>query len=565
MSKKLALGVFGFGLLLFGLRDLAGWASLGRSFTPFSAGTSISASVWDESGSYAPPLAALITRGQIYADDIKENREFPLPLPLLHAVVLAPVAKVLGMELTWSIARVIFPALTLTFFFFIFSTTMTSVPARLLLSLAACTIPFAPRNMFLVGQFSLIQPLELSRFSNPSFSFCLLLGFLLLLKRFLDSGERRFGIGAGLALGLMSYSYYYYSVALAVGFGLFWLLLGLKKEIVWFRRLSVVIAVSALVALPYAFTLVKAQAYIGQTLIPRVGLFSNRPDFAGVILFFLAAALARWDFLKSRTITYRLFFLLLLCGAGFGLNLQTLTGYSAQHEHYWNRLVQPAGFAFLLCVISQFISMAAFPLPAKAAASAVVVLLATLTALSGYRQLASFTNTADDHDRRANHYRALEWIRDHTPRDAVVGSSERSAIALIPTVTGRWSFVPFGLRTSAPLAEILGRYFSIAKLEGKSWDEIASTWRFSQFERLWVETYFVLFHNSNPPFDAVFASAKKAWDTFDPAPFIASRQLDYVLTKAATSGIKLFESGNWKVIEIQHARSTDVTMKRVSP
>jgi hypothetical protein len=360
----------------------------------------------------------------------------------------------------------------------------------------------------LLGLDSLIQPLDITRLPHPGLSFLVLLLAVYLTSEALALGGRLRLLGAGLVCGLLFNTYYFYWLGLFLGFGVLFLISLANRRFEMLTRLVLIGLTAAAVGLPYWLRVFQAQRQGGQAdLLGRVGYYTRTVSWKGFAVFTVATALltilcrrvGRLQAFPDATPTAKvippqvespgqraplggrggldrplalvLLLLSVLAGAGLGCNFQLLTGYNAQHAHFWNRLIQPTSFLVLGCALGFVLERAPkrlrwFPL------TLVVMAAAACVSLAAYRQVQVAIRTGDDHRCSSPRMDALRWLRAHIPPDRVVGTFDVETTMLIPAITGNWTFVPVGDRTMASDQEILTRFLLMAYLEGRSPEEV---------------------------------------------------------------------------------------------
>ena len=207
----------------------------------------------------------------------------------------------------------------------------------------------------------------------------------------------------------------------------------------------------------------------------RMGSYTHAPNMFGLIL--LAASLMALVCLRQ---TVREFIggsagavlidlsvsLALAASAGAGLNLQTLTGFDPQHDHFYNRLFNPVAAILLGLVTARLLEGRRWLTIAAAGG------LIAIAALATFRQSRIASLTEQVHRRSEPGVAALEWARDHTPADAVLGTLDLHMTLMNPAISGRWNFVPIAIRSMASDEEIVKRYLIVAAILGMSQPEV---------------------------------------------------------------------------------------------
>lgn len=561
--------------LLCCLPHLMALRQLGADYTPFSVRPSVSSLVYDESHAYAPGPSKFQRNGSLAPEpDVYELRSVHGAQPVLHSLAIGALARFLGsLESAWMISDALFPALFFLLLYQISGLGSSCTPVRLAISWACFLVPFGPRSFLLLGSYSKVQPLEITRTPQPEISFPLLLLGCYLCARYL---ERRSWLGlivAGAVIGLNCYSYYFYAVAVAGAFcilaGLTVLLGGLRL-----KHLSLMAASGAAAATPYAYWTYKAVRDGAQKeLLSRMGVYTHAISASGLLL--LAGStlglVLLWIRLRAQAgsdrsrplLLFMILLVALLAGAGLGLNLQVLTGYDPQHEHFWNRLVQPVaalalglGGAYLIEKYTRGGRWIRF-----AFAGGMLLLLG----VAFFRQSRIAQYTEQDHRRSAPSVDVLEWVRSHLPADVVLGSVDYEMILLTPAVAGTWNFVPCGIRSMASDDEILKRYLIVSRIVGRGLPDIeqdlgpknwagVEAWRNSK--------PFVLIGRKSLD-DALKTRIDALWNGLNLREELKSRRLDYVVAPVAADVCRashfacpervVYSNPVWKVVRVSGA------------
>jgi len=164
--------------------------------------------------------------------------------------------------------------------------------------------------------------------------------------------------------------------------------------------------------------------------------------------------------------------LLLVILAGLlGANVQIMSGYDAQHGHFWNRLVQPVVFFVVAC---RLCSSAESRLGRHRSVLrySVMCLIAAVALNAAARQVrvgvgVSRLQKATDPGRQL-----LVWARNHLPAESVIGTVVPELILTIPAITADFNYVPSGLRSLTSTEEIVTRFDELASLIGLSQDQV---------------------------------------------------------------------------------------------
>jgi hypothetical protein len=556
--------------ILCSLPNLLGLWDLGRDYTPFSVGPSVSSVVWDESHVYSANPGKFMRTGSLDPElDLYELRSFPSAYPIFHTIVLGSLGRALGsLEAAWILAHALFPALYFLLLYHIAGLATPNQPLRLAIAWASILIPYGPRNFLLVGQFASIQPLEYTKTPHPDLNFPLLILGCYLTIRAIEKNTWGQILLAGLCVGLNFYTYYFYTVAMAGALGIVLALTLLRNKLPW-KTLILICGVGALVALPAVYRAYDGiRAGVQKNLTDRMGVHTHAPIIPGLILLVacLLGALYTFGKLHSKNFGGRrqqfllccLFFLAVVGACGAGLNLQVLTGFDPQHDHFWSRVIDPVGFLLLALVAAYVASLrlAGRWLTVTGVAGVIVLL-----GLAGFRQSRITNFTEQDHRRSAPGMAVLEWAASHTPPDTVLGTLNLEMILLEPTVANRWTFLPLAIRSMASSEEILKRYLILCALQGMSVEEAEQNIREEQATGAepW-RNIDAVFH---VPLDRIRPQVRLMWPSVNLQEDLKTRKLDYVVvpvtanlcTTAAASRLcpeeAVYANAIWKVIRVR--------------
>lgn len=432
----------------------------------FTAHRGASAMHYDEGALYAPGVRRFADTGRpAWELDVYELRSERFAYPVTHQIVLGALARAAGgVGGAFAIAHSLFPALIWLAFFALMLRATQHAPLSSFAAWAALVIAAAPRNAFLLGASAFIQPLEMTRTPHPALSTAILLLALWGLLQCLTRQHALWLWFTGPLFGLLFYTYYFHAVAA-------WTALGcvlIFSRDAW-RRLTIIVVTGLAVATPYLlWTVTSMRSGISRHLMARIGVFERTPDWIGIAglvvsgFIFVAMAFRRP---KNGSASFDVPWLLvaLLTGAFVVTNLHLVTGYNAQHEHAYNRLVQP--FGLLLAVIAghRWFGYLLFR-PLIDLGTVLVIVLA------GCRQTyvaSAMPSFARESAAQSQQLRRLDGLDG----PLVIGVLDEEIRALLPAFTRHWSFVPVGFRTLASNEEILTRFVIIARLTGVSHDE----------------------------------------------------------------------------------------------
>jgi hypothetical protein len=532
--------VFATFALLFALADVANYGRLGSRFTPFSVAYPVSALTYDETQLYVPCARRFFETGDLKSElDIFELRDVVGAYPIAHCIIIGSIAKLIGsLEVTWVVAHGIFPALIWLLFFACGRNLQLPIATACLLATATSLIPFGPRNFFLFGQGALIQPLELTRIAPPGLSFFFLLAAAMAISRAVLSVRILNAIVAGVLVGINFYTYYFNWIALGSGLttwlavAAFW---GRWKEV---KVLCIIGLTAVITGVPFLVTIVVAQESQAQiNLMERVGAFTRDVSVIGLGLGAISSVVVIWLYAGTRMQPSVIVFAFVMFGGVLGLNVQVLTGYDAQHDHFMNRIIQPLFFFLCSAAVLQWLPK----IPRWRWLWTITTL--ALVSLGLYRQVSVAGNIVGAHDRNQNSVGMLELLRARIDTPSVVGSSDPQVLTLLPAITTLWTFVPLGDRTQASNEEILLRFLLVRKLEGATVADVHADFnREYPSDKLDRHMSYVLFLRTLDGKE-LHNKIDRLWSEVNLAKDLSVRRLDVLLTTALPP--QLPESSGW--------------------
>ncbi len=472
----------------------------------FNPHESASALHFDEAVLYAPGARRFADTGvPAWELDVIELRDERFAYPVTHQIVLGTLARLVGgVERAFVIAHTLFPACVWLGFFGLVVVSTRNAALSSAAAWVAILAAAAPRNAVLLGSQALIQPLEMCRTPHPSLSTLLLLLVLGGLLQCITTRQRAWPWLTGVALGLLFYSYYFHAVAA-------WTAAGALLLFAW-RRMGAAVLTGLVVAAPYfQWTMNSMRSGNSRQLMERIGSFERTPDWlalAGLVVcvfcfFRLRSQLPAND--RRRAVMWLL--TALLAGACVVANLHLITGYNAQHEHAYNRIIQPFGVLLVALIIPSAAVTRWLP-------QAAALLLLTLAAVRQVKVAALDPPAAP----------AALGVLAQQDGELVVGVLDEPTRALLPVLTKHWSFVPMAFRTLASNEEILTRFVIVAKLGG-----MTKAAALEMIRKLGARSYCygLLDDVVLKPADA--QRFDRIWDSLDPAQALQTRRLDVLV------------------------------------
>jgi hypothetical protein len=466
------------------LCSLHHWVALAKNrgdYTPFSVSPSVSALTFDETHAYAPPAERFMTSGHVPAEvDNYERRTLSAGIPYVPDVVMGGMGRLLGsLEKSFIAADVIFPALLFWLLYLATSRLVQRTSFRLLIAWATLLIPWGPRTFFWLGYDSRLAAPDITRTPQPELSFTLLLTAALLSSQALKpSAKRSTVIASGLLSALVVYSYYFYTIAWGVALGLLIVLAIAWRNWLAVRRVSVIVALMVAGSVPFLWETYRGKVQGGQTyLLTRMGEFTHALRIFPLACFVIGIIYVgkfQKRLLSADEPDIRLTILTILLLSGLaGLNFQVLSGYDAQHAHFWNRLVLPIATFLLGCSLLAAVERSNWNRLRTVGVGVIVVTICIL-ANAGLRQVFVGMRIADLQRESRPQIELLKWVAKNLPSGSVIGSVDPEMILMIPAMGANFNYVPAGLRSLTPTSEIDGRYYQLAFLLNMPATEVES-------------------------------------------------------------------------------------------
>ncbi len=280
--------------------------------------------------------------------------------------------------------------------------------------------------------------------------------------------------GAFLALNAFSYPYHF--IYATIGIGLFFVLSSRPRDLAQIRRYGWFILAAALCLIPFAWWQISLRALPQyQDVFSRFGTelgHAFRFDVWKEYVIYLALIGCVWkvdtDRLRKR------FVIALLITNIIVLNLQVILGFSVQTDHWFSREIFLSLFLAYAVVLVRGYDALQTRLPRIRKAVTVCAWLLILSlVIHGiqYSYLRSKTYYTYQTIPAAL-MEAFTWLSEHTPSDSVVVSPSLVTNSFIPVYTHNNIYIPRGLNTLAPDAEIFDRLFAVYAFFGMSEDRI---------------------------------------------------------------------------------------------
>lgn len=163
-------------------------------------------------------------------------------------------------------------------------------------------------------------------------------------------------------------------------------------------------------------------------------------------------------------------------------------------------------------------------------------------------------HTYQEHDTRLPEYRLLEWVKENTEKDAVIGTMDPALIVLIPSVASRFNFVPLGVRSCSLAKESELRYHLVAQLLGTSNESFNKLFTSKDSgTTAWTFPNWILNGDFTFLTQSFFEELLQDLSKFDLAHERKIRKLDYLiapLNNNFVSGSIIYSNEAWKLIKL---------------
>ncbi len=551
-------------------------------YTPFSL-TTPSNVVSDESFLYAAQANTTLEQHRRADDtDSWEHRDSFFPYSILPSYTEVGVAGVLapghpreGLARAQILFHFLFPSIMAWMLMQLLNVAAIPEAVAASLALLVMLVSFSIRTLingvlhWLGGhwQGTLVNTLQAARTPNPSVSFVLLLGAMLLAVRALRSRSMLTFACAGFVGSLLFYAYTFYAISWSAAC-VFLAVSSLWPATQISRRFLCTLLCSIAGALPFLlWTHASKASGVYYERVARLGMIYSRSvshEAIQITLLWGAATLALlgcWLWMRSRTAVSErrdeMHYAMLLTaavalGGLAGLNMQIVTGFQVQAEfHFTHMVIQPA-VVLLLCLLAAWrLQMTKLPSWIGGTSFALLAILCTASQVAAGLQSASF------HRLQASDEALFDWLESHSARGSVVATTNLRVCEEMPVFTHNRLLVVNGTRAAGSDSELLERHLLANRLAGNSADIVADelTGENPAPDGIRFETYgMYLFEHS--PFldprtdrlrDSVLAGVLHRYQEMDVAQALGRYRVDYLYTHNSETPAAVV---GWKVIPV---------------
>ncbi len=400
-------------------------------------------------------------------------------IPIFPAVFLGVMSILLGsVQMTYVVGSFIFPLISFLLVYFLFHMASKSRDAAILAALFVMigfnfvlTPPLTPQNIQFHVNEAILYPINainyLNRLPAIQFVFVELMIAVILMYLMMERKSAKYAVLCGISIGVLFYSYTYYWVGLAMSGGLLFLWALYRKDMYIVKSIAIVAVVAAAISLPYwvdllSFASTPEYFDVGS----RVGMTERFSGLHPILTLKYAVFLAIFAyFVKKRDNFFRLAASVLISGI-VALNIQLITGFSVQPEHYDFAFLGPLS-AMLLVYIFVQISSGSYRISPflRSNSRKIFILFATaLLAFGLYSHTAYSMNAYKSFGLSTEYREAYDWLNNNTERDSVVATMSTEQNLLLTVYTHNNVFIPNGFLSPVSDEETLDRLFTVYKI-----------------------------------------------------------------------------------------------------
>lgn len=437
---------------------------------------------YDEATFYALRANAAYRGPWISGDSsLAEYAGSPAILSIISPVIMGGLGRVLGsLQSAFVVSDFLFPAFIFFLLYFLFwELTGRTVPSLLFATLFI----FSPKIGLYLPPVSALNARELllsflpflaghgrlyfSEIEEPKITFLFLIACVYLVVRALQRKETATTVGAGISFGLLFYTYFYDWVSVGIALAALAFMCLLQRDFSSVKKLALMGCVGAFTSSGYwfnFFSLHRLPQYqdifseVGIEIGRRFRFFSVWKSYVrNIVLVFCVAILP-----SLRRKPAVLFFVAMLLSYFVTVNIQVVTGFNVQPDHWYRTLFLPIFLVMSLLLVFLYDRYA--PLSCKRAARPVAALFLVFFfssyLVSEYRMSRIY---AEDFTIPVSELHSYQWLNAHTPPGSVVGALAYDTNYALLLHTHNKVFLPVGLATVSPHNERWQRLFALSK------------------------------------------------------------------------------------------------------
>lgn len=509
--------------VIYGSRHIFIPALLGAA--PYYPITMESSPYGDEAFVYGPRINAA-WRGDGRGDPaLLEYRDGPAFLPLLNPFLVSGLGRLFASREAGIIASdFLFPALI---FLALYAIAWELTRRRFLSLIFSGIFIFSPKFFLSVPPLSAFHIREFfrqlfpaargpdflyfTRLEYPKLTYLFFaLAVYFIIRALTRSASRRESIAAGTFLGITFYTYLYDWVYLVCGLSLLSVFFLVRKKYELLKTALGIVGIGAALSVGYWINFFELRALPQYPDILRhLGIEVSR----GVRLLTIAGSLVRAFVLslalallasrsapegeeRSRRKTLAAVLVAFLATYGFVMNIQVVTGFNPQPDHWYKIQFLFIGVSVLLVMAwiqETFRAHMRIPRATRALAAIFLIILFGQALFSQYRLSVA---RAGRYTISSSYGEAYTWLRENAPPRAVIGAFSFPTSNEILVYTPFPVFLPNGQLALAPMEEVMERVLLLGKLHGlpkENIKEFLVTYRAYLFSYFWrdqsLDTY----------------------------------------------------------------------------
>ena len=314
-----------------------------------------------------------------------------------------------------------------------------------------------------------MDKLYLNVLDNPLITYVFYLAAVAALIYFWQKPKKSAAVLAGVAAGLLFYVYFHYWVYLLTVIGILFAYAAwnFKKEPERFRLFILLLAVLALLAIPYFVNYFRFQAIPeGRT----IGLIrTNTLNYDYPVYVVLAALTYYFYYRKNRN---RAVLFWALCGAMFIVwNIQLILGYVPSPQTFF-RPIGPIIFIMLFAFIKDGVELLGSRRPDIKKVAAIIVIVLSIF-VAGKKVVNVLAVARQTEPRLIDYYKfdsgiaeSWRWVEENLESEPVIISPSFLTSLYLSANTSARPYMPRAMTTLLPMREMEERYLTAQKLFG---------------------------------------------------------------------------------------------------
>ncbi len=405
----------------------------------------------------------------------EHKRDANIITPWFPYLLLGMMSKITGSVInTVIIGDFVFSALTfLIVYFFIKKITKNFLVGIL----SGVTVLFVPHLFALtqpqyflgsINPFNVIQLpyYYIGRLPFTQFTFIFFILAIFATYIALETGKRKFALIAGFLGGLQFYTYIYNLFGFSVGLIILFFVYFFRRDYQGLKQILTIGIVAFAIATPYLIdfiSLIHSPEY--SDFLSKSGVYYGRFNTLLSIRTLFYGSLIVLAYVLIRNKNNSFFTLLSFYSAGvIGLNIQLVTGYNTQPNHYWLVILQPLGVIIFSVLLHEIYKRNLFA-PFSKNFKVIAIILITILLMHGLVMNISFSaSTYQKFSLTQSQRELFVWLDRNTNMDDVVAMMSIENNILLPAYTHNNVFLADALVSPVPTNETVERILILYKL-----------------------------------------------------------------------------------------------------